>query len=60
MKKTNKKDSKNNDVTKIMITTMIILLIFIGFLGINILIKSAETGEIDKVVDKIADQEKNK
>lgn len=60
MKKNNKKDIKNNDVTKIMITTIIILLIFIGFLGINILIKSAETGEIDKVVDKIAEQEKNK
>lgn len=60
MKKNNKKDIKSNDVTKIMITTIIILLIFIGFLGINILIKSAETGEIDKVVDKIAEQEKNK
>lgn len=52
MKKDKKKVDSNNDITKIMITAIAILLVLIGFLGVSIYIKSSETGEIDRAVEQ--------
>ena len=58
MKAKNKKKDNGNDVTKVMITAIVLLLILIGFLGVSIVIKSSEANSIDKEVEKIAQESK--
>lgn len=60
MSKKSNKSQSNNDVTKIMLTAMGLLVILIIYLGINIAIKSSETSSIDREIEKIADQAKGK